>query len=110
MRIGLVLQPYTDENMRLAAQLGATEVVTGMPAGDYADLALLKSRIEDAGLRLNVLEGLVPMNEVVMGTTGRDEEIENFKRNPNFTDHLQQAVGYFYPIVHPIPIGCQILA
>jgi mannonate dehydratase len=80
MRIGLVLQPFTDENMRLAAQLGATEVVTGMPAGDYADLALLKSRIEDAGLRLNVLEGLVPMNEVVMGTTGRDEEIENFKR------------------------------
>ena len=55
MRIGLILQPFTDENMRLAAQLGATEVVTHMPAGDYADLALLKSRVGDMGLELNVL-------------------------------------------------------
>ena len=80
MRIGLVLQPFSDENMRLAAQLGATEVVTQMPAGDYGDLALLKSRVEDMGLQLNVLEGLVPMNESVMGTAGRDVEIEEFKR------------------------------
>ena len=80
MKVGLVLQPFTDENLRLAVQLGATEVVTGMPAGDYADLTLLKSRIEDMGLQLNVLEGLVPMDEAVMGTAGRDEEIENFKR------------------------------
>ena len=80
MRIGLVLQPFSDENMRLAAQLGATEVVTHMPAGDYGDLALLKSRVEDMGLQLNVLEGLVPMNEAVMGTSGRDAEIEEFKR------------------------------
>ena len=64
--------------MRLAAQLGATEVVTHMPAGDYGDLALLKSRVEDMGLQLNVLEGLVPMNEAVMGTSGRDAEIEEF--------------------------------
>ena len=71
MKIGLVLQPFTDENLRLAAQLGATDVVTNMPAGDYAELALLKSRIENAGLRLEVLEGLVPMNEAVMGTAGR---------------------------------------
>jgi len=61
MRIGLILQPFTDENMRLAAQLGATEVVTHMPAGDYADLALPKSRVGDMGLELNVLEGLVPI-------------------------------------------------
>ena len=41
MKIGLVLQSCTNENMRLAAQLGATDLVMGMPAGDYADLALL---------------------------------------------------------------------
>lgn len=80
MKIGLVLQPFTDENLRLAAQLGATDVVTHMPTGDYAELALLKSRVENAGLRLEVLEGLVPMNEAVMGTAGRDAEIEAFKR------------------------------
>ena len=54
MKIGLVLQPFSDENLRLAAQLGAIEVVTGMPAGDYGELALLKSRVEDAGLRTSI--------------------------------------------------------
>ena len=80
MKIGLVLQPFSDENLRLAAQLGAIEVVTGMPAGDYGELALLKNRVEDAGLRLSVIEGLMAINESVMGTDGRDAEIEAFKR------------------------------
>ena len=59
MRIGLVLQPLNEENLRLAAQLGVTDVVTNMPAGDFNELAMVKSRIEDAGLKLSVIEGLM---------------------------------------------------
>ena len=80
MNIGLVLQPFSDENLRLAAQLGASELVLGMPAGDYAELALLKSRVENAGLRLAVIEGLMAINESVLGSQERDAEIEAFKR------------------------------
>jgi mannonate dehydratase len=80
MRIGLVLQPLNEENLRLAAQLGVTDVVTSMPAGDFNELAMVKSRIEDAGLKLSVIEGLMGINESVMGGDGRDAEIEQFKR------------------------------
>ena len=80
MKIGLVLQPFSDENLRLAAQLGVRDLVTGMPAGDVADLIMLRSRIEDAGLRLSVIEGLTSTDKVVLGAEGRDEQIEAFKR------------------------------
>jgi len=80
MKIGLVLRPFSDENLRLAAQIGVTDVVASMPPGDVAQLILLRNRIEDAGLRLSVIEGLVSIDKVVLGAAGRDEEIEAFKR------------------------------
>ena len=49
MRIGLVLQPFSEQSLQLAAQLGATDVVAGMPASDFDELVRLKSRVEDAG-------------------------------------------------------------
>jgi mannonate dehydratase len=80
MRIGLMLQPFSDENLRLARQIGATDVVTALPPGDISELVLLRSRIEDAGLRLGVIEGSVLINRTVMGQEGRDAEIEAFKQ------------------------------
>jgi len=80
MKIGLILQPFSEQNLNLAAQLGAAAVVASMPAGDVAELILLRSRVEDVGLRLSVIEGLAPMDKVVLGVEGRDEEIEAFKR------------------------------
>ena len=46
MNIGLVLQPFSEENLRLAAQLGATDIVCNMPDGDFSKLALLRSRVD----------------------------------------------------------------
>lgn len=34
MRIALVLNPFSDENLRLAAQLGVEDIVAGLPAGN----------------------------------------------------------------------------
>lgn len=79
MRIGLVLQPFTEQTLALAAQIGATDIVAGMPEGDFDALVRMKSRIEDAGLRLSVIEGLVPIDEVVLGSDGRDERIRAFQ-------------------------------
>ncbi len=79
MRIGLVLQPLSEQSLRLAAQIGATDVVAGMPDGDFDELIRLKSRVEDAGLSLSVLEGLLGIDEVVLGNEGRDARIEAFQ-------------------------------
>ena len=40
MHIGLVLQPFCEENLRLAAQLGATDIVCHMPPGDFSKLGV----------------------------------------------------------------------
>lgn len=80
MRIALVLNPFSDENLRLASQLGVEDIVAGLPAGDYTELAMFKSRIEDVGLRLSVIEGAAPTDEAVAGGPGRDQQIEEFKR------------------------------
>ena len=79
MRIGLVLQPLSEQSLRLAAQIGATDVVAGMPDGDFDELIRLKSRVEDAGLSLSVLEGLLGIDDVVLGNEGRDARIEAFQ-------------------------------
>lgn len=88
MHIGLVLQPFCEENLRLAAQLGATDIVCHMPPGDFSKLALRRSQITDAGLRLSVIEGLVDMDQIVLGSPGREAQIEAFKRG---LDHMAAA-------------------
>ncbi len=80
MKIALVLNPFSDENLRLATQLGVEDIVAGLPAGDYTELAMFKSRIEDVGLRLSVIEGTTRIDEAVAGTAGRDQQIEEFKQ------------------------------
>ncbi len=80
MKIALVLNPFSDENLRLATQLGVEDIVAGLPAGDYTELAMFKSRIEDVGLRLSVIEGATRIDEAVAGTAGRDQQIEEFKQ------------------------------
>ncbi|NKB66969.1 MAG: TIM barrel protein [Candidatus Latescibacteria bacterium] len=80
MKIGLMLRPLSDQYMQLAAQLGATDMVGALPEGDASELILLRSRIEDAGLRLSVIEGGVHMDQIVLGAQGRDAQIEGVKR------------------------------
>jgi mannonate dehydratase len=44
------------------------------------DLIHLRTRIEDAGLRLSVIEGGVPLDQITIGGPGRDAQIEQFKK------------------------------
>jgi mannonate dehydratase len=77
MRIALVLEPLSESNLELAAQIGVDDIVGRYPGADYADLLALRQRVEDAGLRLAVVEGYVPMDRIVLGKPGRDSQIQN---------------------------------
>ncbi|MGH9161246.1 MAG: mannonate dehydratase [Vicinamibacteraceae bacterium] len=83
MRIGLVLTPLNDANLRLAAQVGVTDIVyydmETMPF-EFLELLHLRSWVEDVGLRLSVIEGGPPMNDIILGREGRDDQIERYKR------------------------------
>ena len=83
MRIGLVLTPLNESNLRLAAQIGVTDVVyydmKAMPS-TCDELRRVRSYIEDFGLNLSVVEGGPPNNAIVLGRPGREAEVEHYKR------------------------------
>lgn len=72
------------EQLRLIRQMGATDAVTGRPAGDEGPVWTLESilrvqeRIESFGLTLSVIE-LIPIpDRVKLGLPDRDEDIDHF--------------------------------
>ena len=85
MRFALVLRPLNDERMKLAKQIGITDIVTTLPqteqsgqVWDYYALLHHKKRIEDAGLRWSVVESVPISDRVKLGLDGRDEDIDNY--------------------------------
>ena len=79
MRIGIVLTPITDHHLRLASQVGVSDVVIRYPGLEYSDLADRKAGIESFGLRVSVVEGYLPIEDIKLGGPQRDAEIEQMK-------------------------------
>jgi len=86
--------PYSEVGPAVAGaqswtQIHGTTVLATRTAGgerlwDYAPMLHLKTRYEDAGLTLAVIESSPPMDKIRLGLPGRDEEIEDiclFLRN-----------------------------
>ena len=95
-----------DEFLTYAKQVGATDYIGGghdMPTdhGHYRfqDLMLMRQRIEDAGLRWAVLDG-IPAEwkyKIKLGLPGRDEQIANWRRTlENMGAAGVPALGYFF--------------
>jgi mannonate dehydratase len=87
MRLASVLTPMSDENLRLAAQCGVTDIVTRYPGPALHDLLEVKRRIEEFGLRLSVIEGYLPIENIKIG---RDDgsDLEKLK---SLVRHMGQA-------------------
>jgi mannonate dehydratase len=87
--------PYKTENLRLLKQLGCTDVIGSGPRAyhsvyggsrsvedsevwAFSDLIRMKRRVEDFGLRLDVLEDGPNMEKIIYNLLGREEQMENF--------------------------------
>src|SRR5688500_10180316 len=79
MRLAMLVDPPTDKNLQLAAQVGVADVVCIYPGLNVSVLLNLKKRVESFGMRLTHVERKIPHNKVVHNLPGRDEEIEGFK-------------------------------
>lgn len=76
MRLATVLTPMSDENLRLAAQCGVTDVVHRYPGADPAVLRAAKERIASFGMSLSVVEGYLPIENIKLGCDdGRELEL-----------------------------------
>jgi mannonate dehydratase len=92
MRIAVgQLRELTDETILFVKQMGIQDVqfnfyhgsphVPGETHWEFMDLLRLRTRCEDAGLRLNAIEN-VPIkfyDKIMLGQSGRDEQIENMQ-------------------------------
>lgn len=84
MKLSLFLPPEPNEMWRLAAQLGVTEAVTGLPhtrpdgfpSWDFLSLLHMKQHFADKGLNVAVIESSPPMDRIKLGLPGREEEID----------------------------------
>ena len=89
MRLGMDhMDEITDEKLRFLSQMGVEGVMANPAGGDkgyyeYADLLLLKTRIESHGMRMACLGGNAEWlwhYKWMLGLPGRDEQIENCQK------------------------------
>ena len=77
----MVLTPPSEHHFRLVAQVGATDFVARYPSVSTG--AALRAEIERAasfGLKLSVIEGYLPMNDVIHGAPQREAALEEICR------------------------------
>jgi len=87
-RLALVIGwPWTQEKLRLAKQLGVSDIVGGPPTRrgqpkadvwEFLPLLHQKRTVADTGFRLEVIESNPPMDKIILALPGRDEQIQNF--------------------------------
>lgn len=87
MRIAMVCRPLSDSRLRLAAQLGVSDIVatvpdvplepqpTQGPPVPVETFLALRRRVESFGLRLAVIEGYQLSNRITLGLPGWEEDL-----------------------------------
>jgi mannonate dehydratase len=84
VRLALVLHPLSEELMRLAVQIGVTDIVASLPPEEQGPIwersafERLRKRVEGAGLTLSVIESILITDRIKLGLPGSEEELENF--------------------------------
>ncbi len=83
MKISGVAKKFSATNLRLLKQVGVDDFVyynmAGMPV-DFDELAGVKKFVEGEGLRLSVIEGGPPIDRIVLGKDGRDQQIAQYQQ------------------------------
>ena len=79
---------YDEEKVQMARQLGVRHAVTNITPGagnaaaggkyDFAPFLEKLKMLEEAGLKVSVIEGPTPLDKTKLGLPGRDREIEVF--------------------------------
>ncbi len=79
MKIGVLLTPMSGRNLKLASQVGATDIVATYPGLDRETLLEQQRFVAQQGLRISCIERLIPTLKFVHNLPGADEQIEGFK-------------------------------
>lgn len=81
MRIAGVAKEFSETHLKLLKQLGVDDFVyydmKGMPT-NFEELEAITRLVSKHGLRLSVIEGGPPIDQIVMGKSGRDHQIAQY--------------------------------
>ncbi len=66
----------SDHNLRLASQVGVVEIVARYPGPGLDKLQQVQRRVASFGMRVGVIEGYLPIENIILGNDRRDAEIE----------------------------------
>lgn len=80
MILSVLVTPFSDKNLRLAAQAGSEGIVITYPGINSAELLMTCKRVESFGLRVAAVERLIPHSKFVHNLPGRDRQIDDFKQ------------------------------
>jgi mannonate dehydratase len=79
MKLSMIVNPFTEENLQRAAQIGVSDIVLTYPGPGVQSLLEAKKVVESFGLRLTHLERKIPHLDMVHHLPGCDQQIEGFK-------------------------------
>lgn len=79
MKLSMLVNPFTERNLALAAQVGVEEVVLPYPGPGLEPLVAAQRMVEAAGMRLTTIERKIPHRRLVHQLPGYHEELESFQ-------------------------------
>ena len=79
MKIGVLLTPMSELNLKRASQVGATDIVATYPGLDRGTLLGQQREVQKYGMKISCIERLIPTLKFVHNLPGADEQIEGFK-------------------------------
>jgi len=79
MKLSMVVNPFNERNLQLAAQVGVSEIVLTYPGLNLAQFRAARGMVESFGMKLTHLERKIPHLKFVHNLPGRDEQIDEFK-------------------------------
>ncbi|MEO7299338.1 MAG: mannonate dehydratase [Verrucomicrobiota bacterium] len=79
MKLSMIVNPFTERNLQLAAQVGVSEIVLTYPGLDPASFLSAKRMVESFGMKLTHLERKVPHLKMVHRLPGWEKQIADFK-------------------------------
>ncbi len=75
----MIVNPFNERNLQLAAQVGVSEIVLTFPGLDTAAFRHAKHMVESCGMKLTHLERKVPHLKMVHRLPGWEAQMEDFK-------------------------------
>tara|TARA_R110002095_G_scaffold122434_2_gene106357 strand:+ start:502 stop:1467 length:966 start_codon:yes stop_codon:yes gene_type:complete len=79
MQLTSVVTPFTDDNLRLLAQIGVTHVTIRYPGRGRELLEAIKQQVDTSGLQIAAIEGYLPIENIKLGNDLFEAEIAEMK-------------------------------